>query len=66
MSALLDYISPNLHNVAFVALTDSDKSYRSSMNGFDVCVKLSCNLQCDYDTLLIFLSGYDVTDMIFE
>ena len=66
MSALLEHLSPNLHTVAFYASTDSDKSYRSSMNAFDVCVKISCNHQCDYDALLIFLSGYDVSDMIFE
>ena len=57
MSALLDYLSSNLYTVAYVALSDSDKSFRSSMNGFDVCVKLSCNLLCDYHALLAFLSG---------
>ena len=63
MSALLDYLSSNLYTVAYVALSDSDKSYRSSMNGFDVCVKVSCNIHCDYHALLVFLSGYDVSDM---
>lgn len=65
VSALLDYLTSNLYTVAYVALSDSDKSYRSSMNGFDVCVKLCCNLQCDYNALLTFLSGYDVSDMTF-
>ena len=64
-SALLDYLSLRLYTVEYVALSDSDKSYRSSMNGFDACVKISCDIQCDYDTLLVFLSGYDVCGMTF-
>ena len=65
ISALLDYLSLRLYTVEYVALSDSDKSYRSSMDGFDACVKISCDIQCDYDTLLVFLSGYDVCGMTF-
>ena len=65
MSALIDFLNSYLHTVAYIASSNSDKSYRSSMNGFDVCVKLTCNLQSDYDALLVFLSGYDVSDMTF-
>ena len=36
--ALLDDLSPHLHTVAYVALTCSDKSYKSSMIGFDVSI----------------------------
>ena len=65
MSALIDYLNSNLYTVAYIASSNSDKSYRSSMNGFDVCIKLTCNLQSDYEALLVFLSGYDVSDMTF-
>ena len=65
MSALINYLNSNLYTVVYIALSNSEKSYRSSMNGFDVCVKLTCNLQSDYDALLVFLSGYDVSDMTF-
>ena len=65
MSALIDYLNSNLYTVVYIALSNSEKSYRSSMNGFDVCVKLSCNLLCNYHALLVFLSGYDVCGMTF-
>ena len=65
ISALPDYLSLNLYTVEYVTLSDFDESYRSSMNRFDVCVKQSCNLQCGYDTLLVFLPGYDVCGMTF-
>ena len=63
IAALLDHLSPDQYTVAYVAMCDSDKTYRASINGFDVCVKISCNFQCNYDTLLVFLSAYDVTGM---
>jgi hypothetical protein len=65
ISALLEYIDPNLYTVAYVALSDSDKSYKSSMLGFDVSVKLSCKFECNYDSLLEFLSGYNISEMNF-
>ena len=65
ISALLDYLSPDLYTVAYVALNDSDKSYKSSMIGFDVSIKVTCTLECNYDSLLDFLSGYNISDMAF-
>ena len=65
ISALLDYLSLNLYTVAYVAVSDSDKSYKSSMNGFDVSVNMSCNLECDHENLLEFLPGYNISDMTF-
>ena len=61
ISALLEYIDPNLYTVAYVALSDSDKSYKSSMIGFDVSIKVGCKLECNYDSPLQFLSGSDIT-----
>ena len=65
ISALLEYLSPNLYTFAYVALSDSDKSYKSSMIGFDVSIKVGCKLECNYDSLLQFLSGYNISEMTF-
>ena len=65
ISALLEYIDPNVYTVAYVALSDSDKSYKSSMIGFDVSIKVGCKLECNYDSLLQFLSGYNISEMTF-
>ena len=65
ISALLEYLSPNLYTVAYVALSDSDKSYKSSIIGFNVSIRVSCKLKCNYVSLLEFLSGYNVSETTF-
>ena len=65
ISALLEYIDPNLYTVAYVALSDSDKSYKSSVIGFNVGIKVGCKLESNYDSLIELLSGYNISEMTF-
>ena len=63
ISALLDYFILNPYTVTYVALSDSDRSFRSSMNGFDVRIRVSCSLKFSYDVLITFLSGYNISGL---
>ena len=66
ISALLEYIDPNLYTVAYVALSDSDKSYKSSVISVHVSIKVGCKLESNYDNLLELLSGDNISEMTFE
>ena len=47
--------------ISFVAVMDSDNSYKGSLNGFDIVVNIVSTCRVSFDLILNFLEHYDVT-----
>lgn len=61
MSRFLDFTKNNdCCSVSYIASMNSDKSYKSSVEGFIVCVTLSSVSESAFNLILDLLSDYDV------
>ena len=61
MCCLLQFGDNSSHcHLTFTAAMESDRSYKSSINGFTVCVNIVCDCQFELDKLLLTLADYNV------
>ena len=61
MSRFLDFTkNKDCCSVSYIASTNSEKSYKSSVEGFIVCVTLSSVSESAFNSILDLLSDYDV------